>query len=75
MTKTRAAILLAVCLVLSCAAQFTRPAAYQTDLEECNRKAETLQDSIRCENEVRQRYPLRDGAARPLRPMPDGAIP
>ena len=75
MSKTRALILLSVSVVLSCATVFTRPAAYQTELEECNRKAETLQDSIRCENEVRQRYPLRDGAARPLRPMPDGAAP
>lgn len=72
MSKTRVFILLAVSVILSCAATMSRPAAYQVELEECNRKAETLQDSIRCENEVRQRYPLRDGGARPLRPMPEG---
>ncbi len=52
-----------LCLLLvACAHIVSRPAAYTTELEECNRKSNTLKESVDCENEVRIKYnrPLRD---------------
>ena len=58
---TRAALLL-LCLASGCTPNDARPAAYGAELEECNRTAATLEESITCENKVRTRYgrPLRD---------------
>jgi hypothetical protein len=44
----------------------SRVARYETKLEECNRKAQTLQDSIDCENAERldAGRPLRDGGSK-----------
>ncbi len=39
-----------------CAANLARPAAYGAELEECNRTAQSCDESIACENLVRARY-------------------
>lgn len=68
-----------VLLVSSCSGKPTtgqvRAAEYGAELQLCSARAATLdasredqcQESIRCENEVRARYPLKDGGARELR--------
>jgi hypothetical protein len=53
--------------LIACTPETARPArviTYGFELEECTRKADTCQESIACENEVRARYsrPLRDAA-------------
>lgn len=40
---------------------------YFQELADCNGDASTKRASIECENDVRKRYPLPDGAPRPLR--------
>jgi len=40
---------------------------YFQELADCNADASTKRQSIECENEVRKRFPLPDGAPRPLR--------
>lgn len=40
---------------------------YFLELADCNAEASTKRASIECENDVRRRYPLPDGAPRPLR--------
>jgi hypothetical protein len=57
-----ATLLIGGCLGGAAAA---RAAAYQGELEECNRQATTLAASIRCENAWRAAH------GRPLRAMPD----
>lgn len=43
-----------------------KPAAYEVELLACNRKSESLAESIACEERVRAAYgrPARDGGAR-----------
>jgi hypothetical protein len=53
--------------LFGCTPETARPArviSYGFELEECTRKADTCQQSIACENEVRTRYsrPLRDAS-------------
>jgi len=47
---------------IGCKPGDAKPAAYSAELAECNRSAQTLQDSIACEDRVRVRYgrPVRD---------------
>ncbi len=56
-------ILAIIALVMvSCATENVRPAAYGAELAACTEKSATLTESIECENKVRTRYgrPLRD---------------
>ncbi len=54
---------LTILIGVSCAA--SRPATYEAELVACNRWADTLQESIACENKVRRAFdrPLRDAGA------------
>ncbi len=61
------------CIVLHCIAcspaPLVMPAAYEAELTTCNQQANTLVESITCENGVRARY------KRPLRMLPgDGGV-
>lgn len=57
----------------------SRAANYGFELGLCTERSKTLCESVTCENQVRKRYPLRDGSARPLKPLPigcqDGNLP
>lgn len=59
------AFAVAFCALLSqwgCNATTSRPAAYEAALVACNEWADTLAESIDCENKVRRKFgrPLRD---------------
>lgn len=68
-------VLLLACGAGSATQGQVRAAEYGAELQLCSARAATLdasrseqcQESIRCENEVRRRYPLKDGGARDLR--------
>ncbi len=58
-----------LCLILimitgcAAAAVTARPAAYDTELDNCNKQAATYEESVACENKVRAKYnrQARDG--------------